>query len=323
MYQLDRNCPPERFYRGGDKIAQFRGLELSPEREPEDWVGSTVTLFGDADLGLSRLPDGRFVRDALLADPVFWFGSEHLEAFGADPMVLTKLLEAGERLPVHAHPHSGFAHEHFGSTHGKAEAWYVLSPGEVWLGIARELSSSVLAELVEQQRVDEMRGYLHRLNVSAGEIVYVPPGTLHAIGSGVFVVEVQEPTDLSILAEWKDFDIDGAQLGHLGVGFDLALQAVDLAVLDEAAVQNLVSTTGELSTEYFRIRRVDISGEIFLPASYAVVVVVDGAIRVESEYGEGACWESGTTWLVPHGDGQLTLTGSGSVVVCQPPVAAV
>ncbi|MFD2840358.1 class I mannose-6-phosphate isomerase [Populibacterium corticicola] len=318
MFQLDRNCPPDRFYRGGSRITAFRHLDSAPEREPEDWVGSTVSLFGEDRVGLSALPNGSLIRDVLSADPEHWFGPEHLAQFGNDPMILTKLLDAGQRLPVHAHPHREFAQAHLGSSHGKAEAWYILTPGEVWLGVARELPRETFNGLVAQQQVDELRDHLHRLSVSTGDIVYVPPGTLHAIGAGVFLVEVQEPTDFSILAEWNGYALDGAADGHLNIGFDAALQAVDLTVRSGDEMRRLVSTTGTLSTEYFRVQHLTVAGTVRIPASYAVVVVLDGEIRVAGAIA-AQTWCGGTTWLVAHADGPLTLTGAGDVVFCLPP----
>ena len=57
-----------------------------------------------------------------------------MELFGADPRLLVKLLDAGQRLPVHAHPHASFAAVHLGTAHGKAGAWYIVEGGEIYLG---------------------------------------------------------------------------------------------------------------------------------------------------------------------------------------------
>ena len=78
-----------------------------------------------------------------------------------------------------------------------------------------------------RQDTDALLGLLHRMTVAAGDAVYVPPGVLHATGEGVFLVEVQEPEDLSILLEWRDFELDGAADGHLGLGFPVVIDAVD------------------------------------------------------------------------------------------------
>ena len=65
------------FYRGGGAIASFRGIPSTDDHAPEDWVGSTATMFGANGAGLSVLPDGRLLRDAIAADPVAYLGPAH------------------------------------------------------------------------------------------------------------------------------------------------------------------------------------------------------------------------------------------------------
>jgi mannose-6-phosphate isomerase len=146
--------------------------------------------------------------------------------------LLVKLIDAGQRLPVHLHPARAFSRRHLGITHGKTEAWVVVDadPGAVvGLGLRRPLTSSRSA--VSWPRTTARRSSTRsRREVSPGDGVLVPAGTPHFIGAGVLVVEVQEPTDLSILLEWDDFDVDGDRDGHLDLGYDVALQALDLAV---------------------------------------------------------------------------------------------
>ena len=128
--------PIHRFYRGGPAIARFRGIPLEDDHAPEDWIGSTTTVFGEETLGLSVLEDGRTLRDAVAEDPEGFLGPEHVARFGADTMLLVKLLDAGERLPVHYHPDDDFARRR-SFAHGKTEAWLIVEakPGAVvWLG---------------------------------------------------------------------------------------------------------------------------------------------------------------------------------------------
>ena len=70
---LPSNRPALRFYRGGPRSTEFRGERGTPEREPEDWVASTTTLAGETSLGLTTLPDGRLLADAIATTP--WAGS--------------------------------------------------------------------------------------------------------------------------------------------------------------------------------------------------------------------------------------------------------
>ena len=65
LIQLPANQPAARFYRGGSRIAAFRGTAPGAGFEPEDWVGSVTTLAGDDPIGLTTLPDGTLLRDAI------------------------------------------------------------------------------------------------------------------------------------------------------------------------------------------------------------------------------------------------------------------
>ena len=196
---------PRRFYRGGEAIARFRAASAPNDHGPEDWVGSTTAILGSAPLGLTTLPDDRLLSDAVAEESELFLGPEHVAAFGSDPALLVKLLDAGERLPVHLHPDRTFAREHLGSRYGKSEAWLVLQGGTIHLGFREEVCADTLSGWVELQDAAGMLAASNALHVDTGDCVYVPAGTPHAIGEGVFMVEVQEPSDLGILLEWQGF----------------------------------------------------------------------------------------------------------------------
>ncbi|GAA1237568.1 mannose-6-phosphate isomerase [Microbacterium phyllosphaerae] len=318
---LPSNRPAERFYRGGARISAFRGEDAAEPREPEDWIGSTTTVNGEPELGLTTLPDGRVLRDAIVRDPVAWLGDEHVARWGADTRLLVKLLDAGQRLPVHAHPHDDFAATHLGRAHGKAEAWYILQGGTVHVGLRQDVEADDLATLVERQDATTLLGLLHEVEVAAGDVVWVPPGELHAIGAGVLLLELQQPEDLSILLEWGGFAIDGAAVGHLGLGFDLALAAVTTRARSASTLAALISTAPESGSafpeaadEYFRLERIPLHGTATVDQGFSIVIVNEG----EAEIGAQRL-RSGSTLLVPHAAGALEATGAGELLVARPP----
>lgn len=321
---LPANQPADRFYAGGRRIAEFRGAGTPGGHEPEDWVASTTAVFGQEPVGLTVLPDGRLLREAIAADPVAWLGTEHVARFGADPALLVKLLDAGQRLPVHAHPDVPFASTHLGLAHGKTEAWVALEPATVHLGFVRDVGADELGAWVDSQATDVMLGAMHAVDLAAGDAVLVPAGLPHAIGEGALVVELQEPTDLSILLEWSGFAIDGRVDGHLGLGFDVALEAVDRRGWAPAEIARLRGATaaddGDLlpaAAEFFRVERR--TGDGTLEPGLAVLVVVGGAGVLVTD---GAALEvrRGQTVLVPAAAGPVRLEGDGvQVLVCRPP----
>lgn len=321
---LPSNQPADRFYAGGGKISAFRRETPAPPMTPEDWVASTTSVRGHAPSGQTRLPSGELLASAIDRDPIGWLGAAHVERFGVDPRLLVKLLDAGQRLPVHAHPNADFARHHLDVHHGKAEAWYILSPGTVYLGLTRSLTTEALYELVRSQQTEKLLELTHLVHVEANDTVFVPTGLLHAIGEGIFLAEVQEPEDLSILLEWKNFALDGEADGHLGLGFDTALTAVDREGRTRGEIEALVrrsvadgSVLASAADQYFRLERV--SSNARFDAGFAVVIVLDGILELEETTGAVQYFESGVTIVVPAAASPFTLSG-GTALVARPPL---
>jgi mannose-6-phosphate isomerase len=239
---------------------------------PEDWLGSATPARNpgrtDPEEGLSRLVDGRLLRDAVEADPIAWLGEAHVARFGTSTGVLAKLLDAAERLPVHAHPDRAFARDAFGSPFGKTEAWIVLDTrgdeAEVWVGLREAVEAERYRGWIVEQDVDRLLGSLNVISVRAGDVVYVPAGVPHAIGAGLLIAELQEPTDLSFLCEWQGFAIRPED-SHLGLGWETALAAIDLSPHEP------VRRLPETARRFFR------ADDVPAPAGrFAILLVVAG-----------------------------------------------
>jgi mannose-6-phosphate isomerase len=325
VIQLPPNGIP-RFYLGGPAIEDLRGIELGGDRVPEEWIGSTTTVFGEDELGLSRLGDGELLRDVIAKDPEGWLGPAHVERFGADPALLVKLLDAGQRLPVHVHPDGLFAREHLGTKFGKTEAWLVIAakPGaQVHAGWRADVSEDTLRGWIETQDHDAMLGALNPVDVSAGDAVFVPAGLAHAIGDGLLIVELQEPSDMSVLLEWDGFGIEDETEATLGLGWDTALGCVELVARDAAPLrgQRADGAVAELlpamASSFFTAQRVAPAGNaVQLEAGFAVIVVTDGSGTID-----GLDVERGAAVLVPHAAGAVTAEGELTAIVCRPPGA--
>jgi len=299
-----------RFYLGGPRIAALRGTSLEDDHTPEEWVGSANTSFGETEEGLSRLEDGTFVRDAIQADPEAFLGPEHVARYGTDPALLVKLLDAGERLPVHYHPGTAFARRHLGSDHGKTEAWLIVEadPGaEVRVGFKEEPDPETVADWLRTQDSEAMLDALHALPVKAGDAVFVPAGTAHAIGAGILMVELQEPTDFSILLEHDAFGVTDEAGATLGLGWETAIQALDRQAADAPE-----RTLPAAAASYFRAEHV--SAPATLDQGFSILVVLDGSGAVG-----GLEVARGDAVLVPHAAGATQLEGSAEVLWCRPP----
>jgi mannose-6-phosphate isomerase len=308
-----------RFYRGGPGIAELRGIELAGDHMPEDWVGAVNAPFGSHGEGLSRFEDGTLVRDALAADPEAFLGPEHVARFGSDVGLLVKILDAGQRLPVHFHPGRAFARRVFDDPHGKTEAWIIVSatPGAaVHLGFAAPVDAGTVRGWIRDQDAPAMLAAMRELPVAAGDAILVPAGTPHAIGEGILLVELQEPTDYSVLMEWRDVGVTESE-GHLGIGWDQALEDLDLGAWDDARVA-AVSGQGAgrrlLPAEadpYFRAERVRGGDE--LAAGFSILVALAGSGTLA-----GRPLRRGETVLVPHAAGPCALGGAVEAIRCRP-----
>jgi mannose-6-phosphate isomerase len=309
-----------RFYRGGARIEAFRGLPPSGVDAPEDWVASTTTVFGESELGLSRSDGGVRFGDLFSAEPDAFFQPAHLAAFGADPSVLIKLLDAGERLPLHFHPDKAFAERHLRVAHGKTEAWVIVeadADATVHLGFADELGAEELAELVAAQEVDSLIGAMNRLPVRAGDSLFVPAGLPHVISEGILLLELQEPSDLSLLLEWAG-SIPEEQ-AWLGLPRELALSAVTRTAPD---LERLTSRRGAAlfpgdADRFFRADVVTAGQE--LEPGFSVLVVTEGEAELHSRDGDVGV-RRGSTLLVPFASGIVELTGSVQAIRCRPPL---
>ncbi|WP_033291924.1 class I mannose-6-phosphate isomerase [Amycolatopsis jejuensis] len=332
--RLPANQPPQ-FYRGGDAIAALRGATGTDSKfGPEDWVGSVTTMFGQETTGLTRLPGGAWLRDAVAANPEAWLGPAHVAKLGDSTGLLVKLLDAGQRLPVHFHPSDSFARKHFDSHFGKTEAWIVVGTygddPRVYPGFRETTSMATVAEWTREQDAPSMLGALNSIPVEAGDTVYIPAGLPHAIGEGVFVVELQQPTDFSLTLEWRDF-LASPEKGHLGIGFDTAIETLDTSGWDEDRLKTIVqhtagdrATTVDLlapdSAEFFRADRIQLTGnQLPLDPSFGVLVALGGEGTLRTEHGGEFPVAKGDTYVVPFDAGQAELSGSLTVVRCLPP----
>ena len=149
-------------------------------------------------------------RRSSAADPVAFFGPEHAARYGADPGLLVKLLDAGERLPVHFHPGPRVRARALGSPHGKTEAWIVVSAAAgaaVRLGFREDVTPTRCAAGSATRTPPAMLAAMHELPVAPATRSSSRPGAARD-RRGSCCVELQEPTDLSVLLEWRGFGVD-------------------------------------------------------------------------------------------------------------------
>ena len=341
-----------RFYQGGALMDAFRGVPDPRDTDrPEDWVGSITPAANPPEHtypgeGLSSVEvDGQAVRlaDLLAESPERVAGSDIVGRYGATTALLVKLLDAGSRLPVHGHPTRDFARRVLDSQFGKAEAWAILAtrqiPGQpsprVWLGFREDLERDEVAALLERQDGDAIRAAMNEILVAPGDAVFVRPGLPHATGAGVLLVEAQEPTDFSIVAEWAGYPIDPA-MAHLGRGWDVMLDCFDrrgvgggeLTSLcpqplrvggSDAGSWSLEDVLGAQSHAFFRIERLRVRDVAPWPhqGRYAIGIVTGGVGTAETAHGRLPL-RQGDTFAVLGDTAETTIAGEVELLVATP-----
>lgn len=147
---------------------------------------------------------------------------------GGDPDLLIKYLFTSERLSVQVHPDDAAARA-AGYPRGKEEAWLVLGvepPGEVGLGTTRPLSAEELRAAALDGSIETLMDWKQ---VKAGDFIYSPAGTVHAIGAGVTLIEVQQNVDVT----YRLYDYGRPRELHLDAGIAVA-DARPFAIIDRS-----------------------------------------------------------------------------------------
>jgi mannose-6-phosphate isomerase len=312
-------------WQGTGQLQQFRSLPPSPDTsEAEEWLGCTVRQGGRE--SRSVLTDGRLLADVVAADPRGWFGDAHVAKHGTDPTFVVKLVDAGERLYLHAHPDRAFAHQHLASPYGKAEGWVIIDakPGAVvHLGFSRDVDVAELARWVSDQDTVAMINATNSVPVSSGDAIFCPGGLPHAIGAGILFAEVQEPTDFTLLLEWDGFSIDGSTEGNLGLDLELAISCVDRrrwhagqdtpTAAQRRESSSVVGISRLLPPEadsFFTADRIVSTDVAQLPAGFSVLVITDGHGFAHSSSFDPIRLERGQAIAVPYAAGPLQMSGS-------------
>ena len=176
---------------GGTKLITDYGKRYDGARLAETWE---LSGHPDGPSVLASGPDaGKTLADYLAAHPGAL--GEHGRKFAELP-VLIKLIDAAKDLSIQVHPDDAYARAHEGQN-GKTEMWYVLSAAPdafLYCGFSRDISRDELKRRIADNTLPEV---LRRVNVKAGDTVFIPAGTIHAICRGIVVAEVQQSSNVT------------------------------------------------------------------------------------------------------------------------------
>ena len=240
---------------------------------------------------------------------------EHGRAHGQMP-ILVKLIDAEKDLSIQVHPDDTFAQKHEGQL-GKTEMWYVLraQPGATLVyGFAHKVTPELVRRAIAS---DMLLPHLQTVPVHAGDVFQIEPGTIHAIGGGVLLAEVQESSNVTYrVYDYGRRDKNG-QLRPLHI--DKALAVMDFNASPVVRQhQRIIQYTPGMAKElvarcrYFQVERLCTSQACSIPitrASFLVLFTVAGMGVIAS--GERCIRiRTGDTVFVPAQDKTLSISGN-------------
>jgi mannose-6-phosphate isomerase len=252
-------------------------------------------------------------------------GSRNQRALAEEKFpLLIKLLDANQWLSVQVHPDDAYGLAHSGD-YGKTEMWVVLhaQPGaELIYGLRQGVDREAFTLAVAENRMEDV---LHRVPIAAGNVVFVPAGTVHALGSGTIVAEIQQNSDTTYrIYDWGRLGNDG-QPRPLHITD--ALEVIDWAQTEPKllAPQPTMSNPNGIGVEelaqciYFHTQRVVMGGGRVYQGgctgeSYEIWAVLSGGVRLEWAGGEMEL--SKISWvLLPASLGKYSITARSATML--------
>lgn len=178
---------------GGNQLAAWLNLTDAPTALAETWEIYNDNLICTGDLA------GQTLRQAVISHGVDLIGARSLARYGREFPLLAKFIDANQALSVQVHPDDSYAHlyEAASGFHGKTEAWHIIATtghNDIIHGLNRAISRAQYAEAIA---TDTLAPLLRRVPVVAGDTVFVPAGTIHAINAGILLFEIQQTSDLT------------------------------------------------------------------------------------------------------------------------------
>ena len=297
-------------------------LKLKPIFKEYIWGGTRLKeLFGRDNGGkiiaesweVSVHPDGEsFTEEGTLRE--YLAANPEAGATAEDFPVLIKYIDAAQNLSVQVHPNDDYARRVEGDN-GKTEGWYILAAEKgagIYCGFRQNTSAEALKAAIEEGRVESM---LNFIPVKQGEFYLIKAGTVHAIGAGCVICEVQESSNVTYrVYDYCRRDAEG-KLRPLHI--DKALKVIDFRAYRKQAGGKLIKElkSGRMRTltdcQYFRLRELKLNGTYSSNRSRSFLAV---NILSGRGYINGTPYTAGDSFFIPHGEG-VKLDGEGTVLM--------
>jgi mannose-6-phosphate isomerase len=299
-----------RTYPGGMKLDLMEGKAQPADAHfPEDWIGSTTCAVNKGrehltEEGLSkvRLAGRKYILKALFEkEPLALLGAQHFKKYGANTQFLLKFLDSAIRLHIQCHPTIPFAQKHLNSNSGKTEAYIILNIRDevtdpyIYMGFQNPPISGEFKRMIEEQDIDALLACFEKIPIKPGDVFMVPGGMPHAIGEGVFMIEIMEPTDFAVRIEFERGGYvlpEESRFMNRGIDFAISMFNYEPTPIEDVKnrffCQPQVLTVQNHSTEYilidehktscFRVNRIDVRDKYVKESeTFYIGIVISGS----------------------------------------------
>ena len=320
IYPMKLTAPLKDYLWGGTRLKTEYGKKTSLAKVAESWE---LACRKDEQSIIASGPDRGMTLEAYIAreGANIVLGS-HGSRYSYFPL-LVKLIDAHDDLSVQVHPNDAYAFAHEGE-YGKTEMWYIIDaePGaELIHGFRKSITREECRRRIEDGSLMEV---VKREKVKAGDVVVIPSGTLHAVGKGVFLAEIQQNSDTTYRVH------DYGRLGWDGrpreLHIDKALDVLSFEPPKLAVGQGVVlgifaeySLTIASRTEFFSVYHFAVQGRCHLQAtkvSFQSIVVLQGTMELSWAGGEEIL-ERGDSYFLPAGFGDYLVRGEGAFLLTE------
>ena len=298
---------------GGNKLNTVLNKSITADANGESWELSTVK--GDVSIVANGKWKGKSLMDLINEYPTDILGTEVYQRFGKEFPLLFKYLDAKEDLSIQVHPNDSLAKTRHGSF-GKTEMWYIIQAdlnSHIIAGF-KEYSNSDL--YLEHVKNNTLLSTLNEVEVKSGDAFFIESGTVHSIGAGLVVAEIQQTSDVTY--RLYDFDrIDSAGIKR-ELHVDLALEAINYNSLDtKIEYSKETNAPNELvSCPYFTTNFIPLDGQVAIvksKQSFTVYMCVEGSFELTYDDVK-VDYNKGDTVLIPASMNSFSINGKASIL---------
>ena len=298
---------------GGTKLKTLLNKPISSDNTGESWEISTVE--NEVSFISNGFYKGKSLLDLINEFPNEVLGNSVYEKFGKQFPLLFKYLDAREELSIQVHPNDELAASRHNSF-GKTEMWYVMQAdpnSNLIVGFKEKSSSEEYLKNIENKTILFL---LDTKAVQKGDVFFLETGTLHAIGAGTVIAEIQQTSDITYRI--YDFDRVDSNGNTRELHVDLALDAINYDVVTaEKKYSKLNNTSNEVvHCSYFTTNFIPLTDKVTVSKnnnSFTVYMCVEGEFSLDYQ-GVNYQYKVGDTVLIPALLNEYEIAGTASIL---------